>query len=98
MGITPYVSNNFIKFNQLHTVMTTNNIKPFYMAIMLVFSSNKYNVLAFVKSSSYFSLSDAASMHFFKYINKNIFYKNVEGEINQNIKNALRTFLKLRVN
>ena len=28
---------------------------------------------------------------------KNLFYKNVEAEINQNFKNVLRTFLRLRV-
>ena len=28
---------------------------------------------------------------------KNLFYKNVEAEINQNFKNVLKTFLRLRV-
>ena len=28
---------------------------------------------------------------------KNLFYKNVEAEVNQNFKNVLRTFLRLRV-
>ena len=28
---------------------------------------------------------------------KNLIYKNVEAEINQNFKNILRTFLRLRV-
>ena len=28
---------------------------------------------------------------------KNVFYKNVQAKINQNFKNILRTFLKLRV-
>ena len=28
---------------------------------------------------------------------KNHFYKNVEAEVNQNFKNVLRTFLRLRV-
>ena len=32
-----------------------------------------------------------------QFLYKNHFYKNVEAEINQHFKNALRTFLRLRV-
>jgi len=35
------------------------------------------------------------TLFFFLY--KNLFYKNVEAEMNQNFKNVLTTFLKLRV-
>ena len=31
------------------------------------------------------------------FFNKNLFYKNVEAEIDPNFKNVLRTFLRLRV-
>ena len=37
------------------------------------------------------------SVFFFIFIYKNLIYKNVEAEINQNFKNILRTFLRLRV-
>ena len=37
---------------------------------------------------------EAVKLFFFY---KNLFYKNVEAEINQNFKNVLRTFLRLRV-
>ena len=43
---------------------------------------------------SFFDLNICNTLFFFY---KNLFYKNVEAEIDPNFKNVLRTFLRLRV-
>ena len=39
----------------------------------------------------------SAALHTLFFFYKNLFYKNVEAEIDPNFKNVLRTFLRLRV-
>ena len=54
-----------------------------------------YSEDSYCKEWKGFSYFEQMEIHSFFY--KNLFYKNVEAEIDPNFKNVLRTFLRLRV-
>ena len=56
--------------------------------------SKGYFAVSTYKNDISFRLRNSVTLFFFY---KNLFYKNVEAEIDPNFKNVLRTFLRLRV-